>query len=185
MVLTRRSASKGQTSSHAQKSGSADPSFKASVTDVSLESTSSWRFFSENPDKAWAERVFLGYSPVWPILFFGWCKSGWYLRVGDEVNLMVTVLIALPNVLVPLFFSPERGGKVTDKYWFKFLLWMWIYSFAASYFFSEYFFDVLGMIYSFPHLKWNLDSVLVGSGKQGMLPLDHGIVESFGEINIF
>jgi len=43
---------------------------------------------------------------------------------------------------------------------------MLIFAFVASYFFTEYFFDVLGMKYQFPHLRWNLDSVLVGSGAQ-------------------
>lgn len=128
-----------------------------------------WRFFSENPDKAWAEKVFLGYSPIWPILFFSWCKSGLYLQVGDETNLFVTLLIASPNVVIPLLFGPKGTSSISEQYWFKFLVWMWIYSFVASYFFSEYFFDVLKMVYAFDHLKWNLDSVLVGSGKQGMV----------------
>jgi cycloeucalenol cycloisomerase len=35
-------------------------------------------------------------------------------------------------------------------------------------FISEYFFDVLGMIYNYPNLEINLDSPLVGSGEQSV-----------------
>lgn len=41
-----------------------------------------------------------------------------------------------------------------------------MYTFVASYFWSEYFFDCLGMKYAFTHLTWNFDSVLLGKGKQ-------------------
>jgi len=121
--------------------------------------------WSENPDKAWAERWFLAYSPVWPALFGMWCMSGWHLLVGDLGNLAVTLLIASPNVVVPALFCPSKMPWY-QTYWFKFSLWIWIFSFMASYFFTEYFFDVLGMVYKFPHLTWNLDAVLLGAGKQ-------------------
>ena len=38
-------------------------------------------------EKAWAEACFLRYSLVWPILFGGWCMSGWHLLFGDMGNL--------------------------------------------------------------------------------------------------
>jgi len=64
-------------------------------------------------------------------------------------------------------WCPTRGAAPPhEAYWFRFQLWIAIFSFVASYFFSEAFFDVLGMKYNFPHLKWNLDSVLMGEGKQ-------------------
>mmetsp|Transcript_11560 Transcript_11560/g.13279 ORF Transcript_11560/g.13279 Transcript_11560/m.13279 type:complete len:294 (+) Transcript_11560:53-934(+) len=125
----------------------------------------SFHLFSSNPDKRWAEIFFLAYSPVWPLLFGGWCLSGWYLKVGDLGNLLVTCLIASPNVLVPLFFCPTKG-HVSTLYWFKFEVWIAIFTFVASYFFTDYFFDVLGMIYNFPHLKWNLSAILVGTSNQ-------------------
>lgn len=124
-----------------------------------------WRIWSENPDKAWAEKWFLIYSPIWPLLFGAWTISGLHLHAGDAGNMAVTFLFSLPNILVPALFCPSPLVWY-DTYWFKFLVWIWIFSFVASYFFTEYFFDVLGMIYKFPHLSWNFDSVLVGSGTQ-------------------
>jgi hypothetical protein len=109
---------------------------------------------------------------VWPLLFGGWCVSGLHLRVGDFGNLFATIIIGSPNVLGPLLFSPEvlgeknsgKSGTVAwhGRYWFKFNLWIAVFTFVASYFWTEYFFDVLRMNYNFPHLTWNLDAVLLG-----------------------
>lgn len=123
--------------------------------------------WSSNPEKARAERFFAAYSLVWPVLFGGWAASGWHLKAGDAGNMLVTLLIGAPNVLYPLWSGMTPPGRShVESYWFKFLLWLGIFSFVASYFWTEYFFDVLGMKYHFPHLEWNLDSVLVGSGRQ-------------------
>lgn len=98
--------------------------------------------------------------------------SGLHLLVGDAGNLVVTIAIGSPNVLGPLLFSPAvPGGKSASsaivpwhsRYWFKFNLWIAVFSFVASYFWTEYFFDVLRMNYNFQHLTWNLDAVLLGA----------------------
>jgi cycloeucalenol cycloisomerase len=49
-----------------------------------------------------------------------------------------------------------------ESYWFKYNLFMFVWVFYASYFHSEYFFDVLGMRYRFPEITLHLDSALVG-----------------------
>jgi cycloeucalenol cycloisomerase len=126
---------------------------------------SDWRVLSENPDKAWAELFFLKYSLLWPALFGAWAASGWHLLVGDAGNLLVTCAIFAPAAVWPMLFCPTPR-PFYQCYWFKFLVWISIYAFVASYFWTEYFFDVLGMKYNFPHLHWNLDSVLLGQGKQ-------------------
>jgi len=73
--------------------------------------------------------------------------------------------IGAPYVLVPwLTFSdgkmgPNSGDRDDDArapYWVKFLAWVAVFAFVASYFFTCYFFDVLGMVYDFPHMTWNL-----------------------------
>ena len=137
-------------------------------------------WLSTNPEKAWAEWFFLRYSLVWPILFGSWCVSGLHLRVGDAGNLFVTIAIGSPNILGPLFFSPPvesssaSSTSVTmpwhSRYWFKFNLWIAVFTFVASYFWTEYFFDVLRMNYNFPHLTWNLDAVLLGAHLRILLP---------------
>lgn len=70
-----------------------------------------------------------------------------------------------------MFSPPALGEKISgtaatvpwyERYWAKFNLWIAVFTFVASYFWTEYFFDVLRMNYNFPHLTWNLDAVLLG-----------------------
>jgi len=159
MVLRNRGGAQQATKSQSK-------STENSVEGKPSDETSKWMVFSENPDKAWAEKFFLAYSPVWPALFGAWTTSGLHLHAGDFGNLAVTILFASPNVIVPLLFCPTTNRPFWETYWFKFEVWVGIFTFVASYFFTEYFFDILGMTYHFPHLSWNFDSLLVGSGKQ-------------------
>ena len=124
--------------------------------------------FSPNPDKAWAEKFYIKYSLVWPLLFGGWAASGYHLLVGDFGNLLASILIAAPTFVIPYLYAPPLADNRQwyERFWFKYLLWLFIFTFVATYFWSEYFFDVLGMKYAFEHLKWNFDAILVGTGRQ-------------------
>jgi cycloeucalenol cycloisomerase len=122
------------------------------------------RWLSANPDKAWGERFFLAYSPVWMAVFGVYQRTRVGDAFGDVGNFLVTFAIFAPLWIVPLL--RHRTTPWRESYWFKFNLWILVYSAIGSYFFSEYFFDVLGMVYNFPHLHWTFDSVMLGSGKQ-------------------
>jgi cycloeucalenol cycloisomerase len=126
------------------------------------------RWLSANPSKAWGEKFFLAYTPVWITAFGLYQRSGVSERLGDLGNLALTAAIAAPLVALPLLARDESGlGRPWYRtYWFKFELWMAIFAGIGTYFLTEYFFDVLGMVYHFPHLGWSFDSALLGSGKQ-------------------
>lgn len=126
------------------------------------------RWFSANPSKAWGEKFFLAYSPVW-MAFMGFVMgSGLSLGLGEWGFLAVGVAVAAPLVVVPAFIRDERpvGRPWYRTYWFKANLYIALFNFAANYFGSEYFFDVLGMVYDYPTIDWTLDAALVGSGEQ-------------------
>lgn len=99
------------------------------------------------------------------VLFGLLCQSGVHLWIGDLGNMLATVVIFLPNFLYPYLYCPSTK-PVVETFWFKYLVWMFVFTFVASYFWSEYFFDVLGMKYNFSHLSWNFDSALLGKGQQ-------------------
>lgn len=124
------------------------------------------RWFSENPSKAWGEKFFLIYSPIWILMMALSTLFGINQRLGDLANLIQSAIIALPLIIVPFFIRDESGiGRPWyQSYWFKANLYIFIFSFFGNYFGSEYFFDVLGMVYHYSHLHWNLDSSLLGSG---------------------
>jgi cycloeucalenol cycloisomerase len=126
------------------------------------------RWFSDNPSKAWGEKFFLAYSPLW-MAFMGLVMGlGVTQRVGEWGFLAIGLAVAAPLVLAPALIRDERpiGRRWFQTYWFKANLYIAIFSFAANYFGSEYFFDVLGMVYDYPMIELSLDAALVGSGEQ-------------------
>jgi len=126
------------------------------------------RWFSANPSKAWGEKFFLAYSPVWMTMMGLLMGLGVTDRLGEWGFMAVGVAVALPLVAVPALIRDEQplGRRWYQTYWFKANLYIAIFNVAANYFGTEYFFDVLGMVYDYPTIELNLDSTLVGSGEQ-------------------
>lgn len=126
------------------------------------------RWFSENPTKAWGEKFFLIYSPIWMTLMGLVMGLGVTARVGEWGFLAIGVAVALPLLAVPALIRDETplGRPWYQTYWFKANLYIGIFSFAANYFGSEYFFDILGMVYAYPMIELTFDATLVGSGEQ-------------------
>jgi cycloeucalenol cycloisomerase len=125
------------------------------------------RWFSGDPGKAWAEKFFLLYSPVWMGIMALSMVLELPRKLADAGLLALSLLVALPLFVFPLL---SRRGKDPvpwfRSYWFKANLYIAIFSFIGNYFGSEYFFDVLGMTYRFPRIRLNLDSALLGSGRE-------------------
>jgi cycloeucalenol cycloisomerase len=139
------------------------------MTGVVLQHEAKPHWFSANPDKAWGEKFFLIYTPIWILqivlaTLFGWSKS-----LGDLGLLIQSCLVTFPMFLVPLIIHRSRDGKKWyQMYWFKADLYIFIFSVMGAYFGTEYFFDVLGMVYNYPQVHLTFDSALVGSGKQSV-----------------
>ena len=126
------------------------------------------RWFSANPSKAWGEKFFLAYTPFWIACMGALMTAGSGKHWGDlALNLAMLVIFA-PLLVVPALVRDERGlGRHWwQTYWFKLNVWIGIYAGIGSYFGTEYFFDVLGMVYNYPQLSWRADSALLGSGTQ-------------------
>ncbi|MCC6849001.1 MAG: hypothetical protein IT294_10915 [Deltaproteobacteria bacterium] len=126
------------------------------------------RWFSPNPSKAWGEKFFLAYTPFWIATMGVLMATGAGKRWGDLGLNVAMVVIWAPLVAVPALVHDEHalGRPWWRAYWCKFNVWIGIYACVGSYFGSEYFFDVLGMVYNYPQLAWRLDSALLGSGAQ-------------------
>jgi|GEM_PF-377810 len=136
------------------------PAFAAMTGDKAMRVPGHW--FSRNPDKAWAEKLYLWFIPV----FFGYNaliqKMGW-LDVGNFWHVAQNLLMWLPYcLLLPAILRRGSGVPWRRSYWFKFNLYMFVYVFFATYFHTEYFFETLGIRYRFPHVSLYLDSALLG-----------------------
>ena len=119
-------------------------------------------WFSPNEDKAWAEKFFLIFIPV----FFAYNvfiqQMGW-LDVGNFWHVAQNLIMWLPYcVLLPWWLRRRSGIAWHASYWFKYNVYMAIYVFFATYFHTEYFFEVLGIRYRFDEVSLYFDSTLVG-----------------------
>jgi len=121
-------------------------------------------WFSKNPDRAWAEKFYLIFIP----LFFGYNamiqKMKW-LDAGDFWHITQNIIMWLPYcVILPLILRRNSGQRWQDSYWFKYQLWLAVWVFYATYFHTEYFFDILHMRYHFQFLSPQMyfDSYLLG-----------------------
>nr|CAD1820242.1 unnamed protein product [Ananas comosus var. bracteatus] len=66
---------------------------------------------------------------------------------------------AVPAILIPLFLvgKADSGKSLKDRYWVKANLWIIIFSYVGNYFWTHYFFTVLGASYTFP--SWRMNNV--------------------------
>lgn len=135
------------------------------------------RWLSPDPSKAWAERFFLLYSPVWiaavalvqlPLGDREPFMASW----GDPAYLAFGISVALPLWLVPLLRRGEadRGRPWWDAHWLRFNVWIAVFTWVGSYFITHYFFRVMGMAYAFP-VEWTLDAEIGGEVGTSEVPL--------------
>jgi cycloeucalenol cycloisomerase len=76
----------------------------------------------------------------------------------DEWGYMaVGLCAALPCVLLPplLEGKVERSKPLAQRYWVKANAWIAVYSYIGNYFWTHYFYDLLGAEYTFPSLQLN------------------------------
>jgi cycloeucalenol cycloisomerase len=120
------------------------------------------RWLSANPDKAFAERLYLLFLPVFfaynaLIQQLGWLDAGTGWHVAQNFGMWFPYCVALPAWLRRDHAIPWHRSA-----WFKLNLYMAVWVFYATYFHTEYFFEVLGLRYRFPAVTLSFDSQLVG-----------------------
>ena len=124
--------------------------------------TTTRKWLSENDDRAWAEKLYLWYIPVFFLISGITSRTGLSIS-GNWGNLGGGLLVWLPFcVLLPLWLRRNHPLPITQQWWFKFQLYLMVVIFFLTYFGTEYFFDVLGMRYKYDNVSWYFDSVLLG-----------------------
>ena len=90
----------------------------------------------------------------------GTCERGHAcMQRCDEVGYMaIGLAAAVPCVALPWALGgPERGKPLGQRYWVKANLWVALFSFVGNYFWTHYFYELLGAAYTFP--SWRLNGV--------------------------
>lgn len=102
------------------------------------------------------------FSSVWIVVFGTIVASGAYLSFGDVEYALVGVFVALPYFLVPFVWPFAEDLKIPfgQRYYVLANVWIAILSFVGNYFWTHYFYTVLGAAYSFP-VSWMLNDVPV------------------------
>ncbi|EXC04123.1 hypothetical protein L484_002182 [Morus notabilis] len=101
-------------------------------------------WLAPNPSKRWGELFFLCYTPFWLTLCLGIVVPYKLYESFTELEYLLLGLVsAVPSFLIPVLFV----GKAN--------LWIIIFSYVGNYFWTHYFFTVLGASYTFPSWKMN------------------------------
>nr|CAD1820238.1 unnamed protein product [Ananas comosus var. bracteatus] len=106
------------------------------------------------------EAFFLIYTPFWLVLCLGIVVPyKLYERFTELEYLILGLVSAVPAILIPLFLvgKADSGKSLKDRYWVKANLWIIIFSYVGNYFWTHYFFTVLGASYTFP--SWRMNNV--------------------------
>ncbi|KAH1255099.1 Cycloeucalenol cycloisomerase [Glycine max] len=118
--------------------------------------TSSSLWLAPNPSKRWGELFFLLYTPFWLTLCLGIViPFNLYEKFTELEYLLIGLVSAVPAFVVPLLLvgKVDRSISWKDRYWAS--LWIIIFSYVGNYFWTHYFFTVLGASYTFPSWKMN------------------------------
>lgn len=111
-----------------------------------------------NPAKRQTELFFLRYSLAWIAgVLCILVPFRLYERFGAWGYMGIGVTTATPLVVIPMLFPPreDRSKPWYDKYWVKAEVWIAIFSFIGNYFWTHYFYTVLGAEYTFPAHRLN------------------------------
>ncbi|XP_042492334.1 cycloeucalenol cycloisomerase isoform X1 [Macadamia integrifolia] len=123
-------------------------------------SSSSSAWFASNPSKRWGEMFFLLYTPFWLTLCLGIVVPyKLYENFSELEYLLLGLTSAVPSFLIPILVvgKADRSLCWKDCYWVKATIWIIIFSYVGNYFWTHYFFTVLGASYTFP--SWRMNNV--------------------------
>ncbi|VAI02442.1 unnamed protein product [Triticum turgidum subsp. durum] len=112
--------------------------------------------------KRWGEKFFLLYTPFWLTLCLGVVvpfKLYEVLSFTELEYLVLGLVSTVPAFLIPLFLVGKADSirSLKDRYWVKANVWIIIFSYVGNYFWTHYFFTVLGASYTFP--SWRMNNV--------------------------
>mmetsp|Transcript_6017 Transcript_6017/g.10866 ORF Transcript_6017/g.10866 Transcript_6017/m.10866 type:complete len:281 (-) Transcript_6017:216-1058(-) len=117
-------------------------------------------WLAPTPSKRWCECFFLLYSPVWITWALGIVVPfGIYEHAGKVGYMVICLAASVPCAVVPLFIvgAADKGTPVLQRYWVRANIWIAVFSFIGNYFWTHYFYKLLGASYTFP--AWKLNEV--------------------------
>lgn len=115
-------------------------------------------WFAADKSKRWCEKFLLIVTPLSiASLILGLIGSNGYKYCGKNEYLLFSILMAAPCFMVPLFFTCEEDQKrsLSNRFWVKANLWNFVFGYIGNYFWTHYFYQLLGAHYTFESYYWN------------------------------
>lgn len=135
----------------ARPSGRAPTRTMTQAAPAAPTSTKGWTILARDPSKAYFERFSLVWAPVSLIvLLVGVLGTGAAPR-DRFTYLYISIALCLPGLLIPLVWpcAADRGRPFAQRFWVKAAAWIAIFSFYGNYFWTHYFYHLLGARYLF------------------------------------
>jgi len=113
-----------------------------------------------NESKRSSEILFIKLSAFWISIFGYVVFSEEYKKWEDLSYMILSLIVSLPFVVYPYFFPSPADEKIplSQRFWVKANIWIAILSFVGNYFWTHYFYKLLGAKYTFP-ISWELNEV--------------------------
>ncbi|KAK4215426.1 Cycloeucalenol cycloisomerase [Rhypophila decipiens] len=143
-------------------------------------------------EKTRTHNLILLQSPLWilPVLYV--MQTGILCAWSDIEYMAFSLAVASPSLVFPAIFLHSASSSDTSKipYYLKLNLWTFVLVIFGTYFGTHYFFDLMGMEYTFGDAcTWHLESDVLGQhGGNGtprqvvplfMYPLTHAYFMSY------
>jgi len=98
------------------------------IARVTVGSAEHARWFGANPAKAWGERFYLLYAPLWMTAIGVVQHTDTYRGWRDAGHLLFSLALFLPLWVLPLLVpsQADRGRPLAARYIFKINVWIWI-----------------------------------------------------------
>uniref|UniRef100_A0A7S0YWN1 Cycloeucalenol cycloisomerase n=1 Tax=Hemiselmis tepida TaxID=464990 RepID=A0A7S0YWN1_9CRYP len=113
-----------------------------------------------SPAKRATEVWFLGYGFFWILCFAGIIASQVYLQFTEVTFFVVCGGLMLPLLLQPVLapsVTLDQGKPLLERHSFKANVWIAVFSIIGNYWYTHYFYNVLGASYTFR--SWDVNGV--------------------------
>lgn len=128
------------------------------VSDLKNESHSEISWFALDPSKAYYEKFSLIWAPIsMAVLLIVILGTPLYKYCDRNSFLIISIIGCVPGFLLPLLFpcAADKQRPYSQRFWVKGTLWVSIFGFYGNYFWTHYFYQLLGAQYLFDSYRFN------------------------------
>lgn len=122
------------------------------------DSRDQFSWFAKDPSKAYYERFSLMWAPfsMFCLLVFI-LGTPIYERCDRNSFLILSLLFCLPGFIIPLCWpcQADINRPILQRFWVKAAIWISIFGFYGNYFWTHYFYNLLGAEYLFDSYQLN------------------------------